>query len=451
MIPVSYKTLGGVIAATIAVACIGVLPTVAQESSSAISKEERRAELRAELEDIQSQIDQQESKLQSKRQERRSLERDVDILESEIQKAQLKIQKRDITISNLTDEIGTKESRIDELEEKIGNLKESLAELVRKRARIADVSVVEMAFSNQSLSEFFSDIDAVQALNNSMQTSFSELRSSRDRIQDQKASLANQKDQVANARQAIAQEKQKIESKEAEKEELAAVARSEERTYEDVLKQKQQRAQEIRNQLFALRDTAAIPFGKALEHARDVSEATGVRPAFLLAILRQESNLGENVGTCNRPQDPPSKSWRNIMKPSRDIQPFKRITSQLGIDPDSQPLSCPFGNGWGGAMGPAQFIPSTWSLYQDRIANAVGVSVPNPWEPQHAFMASGIYLSDLGANAGTYSAERRAALQYYAGGNWQSPSVQFYGDQVMWKAQDIKNNMIDPILEAEQG
>lgn len=421
----------------------------AQESESNQSKQERRAQLRSELEDIQSEIDAQETKLEAKRQERRSLQRDLEILEAEIQKAQLEVEKKDITLNRLTGQISSKEERIDELQAKSQRLRESLAELVRRRARVDDVSLVSMAFSNESLSEFFKDIDNAQSLNNSMQTKFANLRDTRSQVQAQKADLADRKTQVANVRQSLAAQKQKVEQKEAEKEDLLAVARSEERSYEDVLNQKQQRAQEIRNELFALRDTSAIPFGRALEYARNVSDATGVRPALLLAILRQESNLGQNVGTCNRPQDPPSKSWRNIMKPSRDIQPYKRITADLGLDRNTQPLSCPYGNGWGGAMGPSQFIPSTWAKYENRIANAVGVQTPNPWEPRHAFMATGIYLSDLGAGAGTYSAERRAALQYYAGSNWNSPSVAFYGNQVMQKAQNIKQNMINPIVEAE--
>jgi peptidoglycan hydrolase CwlO-like protein len=423
--------------------------TNAQESNQDQSREERRQQLRSELESIQSEIDQQEQRLQKQRQERRSLERDVSILESEIQKAQLEVRKKDIRLNELTDQIGSKENRIEELTDKSERLKESLAELVRRRARVSDVSLVSMAFSNESLSEFFQDIDNAQSINNSMQNKFAQLRDTRSNVEEQKTNLANRKTEVASVRQSLAAEKQKIERKEAEKEDLLAVARSEERTYQDVLEEKEQRAQQIRNELFALRDTSAIPFGQALEYARNVNDSTGVDPAFLLAILRQESNLGKNVGTCNRPQDPESKSWRNIMKPSRDIQPYKRITNRLGLDPDTQPLSCPYGNGWGGAMGPAQFIPSTWSLYEDRIASAVGVETPNPWEPQHAFMASGIYLSDLGADAGTYNAKRRAALKYYSGSNWRSPSVQFYGDQVMQKAQDIQQNMIDPIVEAE--
>jgi peptidoglycan hydrolase CwlO-like protein len=427
----------------------GFVVNAQSNTNSGADKTERRQELRSELEQVQAEIDNQEQRLNEKRQERRSLERDVEILEAEIEKAQLNIRQKDIRINNLESEIAEKENRIGNLSGQISNLEESLAELVRRRARVSDMSLVTMAFSNQSVSDFFSDIDAVESLNDSIQTRFADLRSTQENLSEEKDSLAEQKTQVASIRQSLAAEKRSIEQKEAEKAELAAIARNEERSYQDVLNEKQQRAQQIRNELFALRDTSAIPFGQALSYARQVENETGVRPAFLLAILRQESNLGENVGTCNRPQDPESKSWRNIMKPSRDIEPYKRITDQLNLDPNTQPLSCPYGNGWGGAMGPSQFIPSTWEAYQNRIANAVDASTPNPWNPEHAFTASGIYLADLGAAAGTYSAERRAALKYYSGSNWQSPSVQFYGDQVMQKAQDIKQNMINPIDAAE--
>lgn len=427
------------------------IPTAARAQQCAdpsLSKQECREKLRSQLQDVQKEIDKQEDKLQKKRQERRSLERDVEILEAEIRKARLKIKKHDIEIRNLSDDIAGKKERIEQLNSKIGRLKESLAQLVRRRARINDMSFVELALSNESVSEFFRDIGVVKSLNSSIQSAFAELRDIRSRVDEKKTKLANRKTQVANARAAIAAQKKKIEAKEAEKEELLAIAKSKERTYKEALEKKKQRAQAIRNRLFSLRNSEAIPFGRALRYARQVEQQTGIRPAFLLAILRQESRLGKNVGTCNRPQDPPSENWRKIMKPSRDIQPYKQLTSKLGLNPDTQPLSCPIGGGWGGAMGPSQFIPSTWMLYEDRIANALGVETPNPWNPKHAFMASGIYLSDLGADSQEYTAERRAAAQYYSGTVDQQGLN--YADSVLSHAQDIKQNMIDPIVEAEQ-
>jgi hypothetical protein len=61
---------------------------------------------------------------------------------------------------------------------------------------------------------------------------------------------------------------------------------------------------------------------------------------MLLAILTQETNLGQNVGTCNRPTDPPNKSYKVIMNP-KDRDYFVQITQELGMDPNATPVSCP--------------------------------------------------------------------------------------------------------------
>ena len=96
-------------------------------------------------------------------------------------------------------------------------------------------------------------------------------------------------------------------------------------------------------------------------------------------------------------------------------------------------------------MGPSQFIPSTWASYEKRIASAAGVSIPDPWIPHDAFFASGLYLADLGADAGGYSAESTAAAKYYAGSNWRKTAGRNYAASVMKHAQNIQENMIDPL------
>jgi membrane-bound lytic murein transglycosylase B len=97
-------------------------------------------------------------------------------------------------------------------------------------------------------------------------------------------------------------------------------------------------------------------------------------------------------------------------------------------------------------MGPSQFIPSTWMLFQARIQAAVG-HAPDPWNPQDAFMASAIYLADLGASSQSSSDERNAACRYYSGRSCDSkaPANSFYGNQVVAKATSIQKDMIDPL------
>jgi len=82
-------------------------------------------------------------------------------------------------------------------------------------------------------------------------------------------------------------------------------------------------------------------------------------------------------------------------------------------------------------MGPAQFIPTTWVLYEKRISEITGNNPPSPWDPKDAFVASALLLKDNGAAARTYQAENRAALKYLAGSNWQKSAYRFYGDDVM--------------------
>jgi membrane-bound lytic murein transglycosylase B len=128
------------------------------------------------------------------------------------------------------------------------------------------------------------------------------------------------------------------------------------------------------------------------------------------------------------------------MKPSRDVQPFLAITKSLGRDPYQTPVSCPFTVGYGGAMGPAQFIPSTWQIFSDRIAAVNGRGIADPWIAEDAFMASAFYLADLGAASQSYTAERNAACRYYSGRSC-SGSNTFYGDQVMAKAKTLQDNI----------
>lgn len=425
------------------------LSVFAQTTEQQVSA--REAELRAQLADIEKQIADQQVVLEDKQQETASIARDIAILTAEISKAKLNIQAKNIVIQQLGSDISVKTGTIGDLETKIEEGKQTLGQLLRQTNQIDQVSVVEMILSNKDLSSFFTELDSFDVLKASINNSFVEIREVKQNTELERQDLTRQRDAETDARKVIEAEKRSIEQKESEKNKLLALSKSQEKSYAAVLSDRKAAAAKIRAALFALRDSAAIPFGEALQYANEAFKKTGVRPAFLLAILTQETNLGENIGTCNRPGDPPEKSWKNIMPGPddnswRDDQTnFLAITSKLGLDPNSMPLSCPWQNGWGGAMGPSQFIPTTWVAYEDRIARALGKSFANPWDPEDAFMASALYLSDLGAGAGTYTAERTAALKYYAGSNWNKAANAFYGNQVMSHAQDIQENMIDPL------
>lgn len=417
----------------------------------------RRAALQQQLDDLEQKIEAQQRILQEKQRERVSLERDVSILDAKIEKARLAIQARDIAIRQLTQEIGQRQSTIGDLNEKLLREKESLAQLLRKTNEIDDVSMVEIILSKKSLADFFEDLDSYQAVKSALKDSFDEIETTKDDTQAEKEALERKRSEEMELRQLQELEAQRIEEQEAEKERILAATKGEERQYQQLISVNEKTAAEIRAELFALRDSKAIPFGEALELAQFASSKTGVRPALILGVLTQETKLGEFLGTGN---------WQADMHPTRDRPLFEAITSTLGLDPNSVPVSKQPGYGWGGAMGPAQFIPSTWACFggyvnvntgdcantsgsmsreqffagpwryeqsRDRIRALTGKASPsNPWNNQDAFMASALLLKDNGADRGGYEAERLAALRYFAGwANADNPSYAFYGDAVM--------------------
>lgn len=426
------------------------LPTFGQLSENL---ERRESELRSELSDIEKEIAIWQKELQQKQNQSASFERDIAILNAKIKEAQATIRARNIEIERLGREINFRLQTIDELDSKIERSKESLSQLIRRTDEAQSFSLVEIVLSNENLSDFLINWDDFESINKALQVSFTEIREAKHQLEIEKERLGVQRNKEVDIRASNEAERRRIEQNEAEQKHLLEINRTQERTYAQIVAERQRKAAQIRAALFALRDTAAIPFGDALRYAEAAQQKTGVRPAFLLAVITQESNMGANIGTCNRPQD--TLKWREIMPGPDDIAKgwskrndqaaYLRITSELGLDPDSMPLSCPWGNGWGGAMGPSQFIPTTWEIYKSKVATALGKPVVSPWDPQDAFMASSIYLGELGAGNGGFTAERTAALRYYAGGNWNKPQNAFYGDQVMAHARRIQEEMIDPL------
>lgn len=366
-----------------------------------------------------------------------SVERDVNILTGEIKQAQLSINRKSLLINNLGTDIELKDQTVTELNSKMERGKEALAQLIKKTNELDHVSLTEVVLAYDNISDFFVNVDTYFSVQDSLEDLFHEIREIRGLTETEKQKLEEKKNAELDLKAEIESQKRTVQVKESEKKSVLAVSRQTEKTYEQILAEKRARAATIRAALFQLRDAEGISFGDALKYAQTASKATGVRAAFILAILKQESDLGKNVGTCNRAGDPPEKKW-NVIMPGpndgswRDDQTiFLAIVKKLGLDPDSTPLSCPAFGGWGGAMGPSQFIPYTWNAYESRVAMAVGVSVPSPWNPEHAFTATAMYVKELGAAAGGYTAEKTAALKYYAGGNWSLPQNQFYGNSVL--------------------
>lgn len=429
----------------------GVINSNISFAQSDLSAEER-AKLEGELRQLEAEIALKEAELAKQKGQTGSIQKDINVLVSDIKRAKLEIQAKNLVISKLSKEITSRESKITNLDQKISSGQDSISDLIRKTRELDNTSVTHVLLSNKTVSEFYHDLDAFEIIKRALSEHVGFVRETKVDTEIEKKNLEKDKNKQVDAKVTIESEKSKVEKNEKEKQKLLSLSKQKESEYQKELAARQKRKNEILSALFKLRDTGPIKFGDALEYAKAASAKTGVRPALILAIITQESNLGANVGTCNKAGQPASKSWRNIMpgpeqvaakKASRDDQTaYLKIVNKLGLDPDTTPLSCPIpGAGWGGAMGPSQFIPTTWAYYEARIAKALGKTAVNPWNPEDAFTATALYMADRGADKGGYSNERNAACKYYSGSackDGRKPPNVFYGNSVMSIAAKIQ-------------
>lgn len=411
---------------------------------------ERRKRLETELQNVERQILQQQVLVENKQLERQSLERDLDILDAEITKVQLGIKARGVAIEQLTEQIGDKEVVIEILTERLGKQRQSLSELIRQTNAVDDYSLIEVLLSNESFSEFFEDFESYRSVNESLKKSLAALEEIKTDTLAQKNSLEEKKLTEAEMKYIQELQKAEVERQEDAKEQILGVTKGEEAAYQHLLESQQKTAAELRAQLFELLGGGGgIPLPQAIELATYAQSKTGVPASLILGVLEQETNIGSHLGSCAYND---IRGDREVMHPDRDQPIFLAIAGILGFDARSRQVSCPITSGgqrvgWGGAMGPSQFIPSTWAIYggitnngngweynksSDAIRSINGGDSPaDPFNNRDAFLATALLLRDNGAN-GTYASDRLAALRYYAGwGGATNPANAFYGDQVM--------------------
>ncbi|MDP2735659.1 MAG: lytic murein transglycosylase [bacterium] len=433
--------------------------------SFAQTPQQERELLEAELRALEEEIAAIEGDITKTQQEKKTLQNQISLLQSQIQKLNLQISQSNLLIGDLQTQIVDTGFSIGKTEEDVEAKKQQLSELLRRLYRENQRSMVEIVLAGPTLSDFFNNLAALQSLQDRNKELLESTIDLSLYLRGQKDKLETEKDQTENFVKIQILQKQESQNLTQQNQQLLQVTQGRETEYQKLLADRQQQAQEIRSRIFELIGVPDAPtFGEAVEIAETIAAQTGVRAAFLLAVLTQESNLGKNVGQCYMTDPATGNGIRistgahvtRVMKPmglsgrKGDVNDFIRITQALGRDSLNTPVSCPIPSvgGYGGAMGPAQFIPTTWALYEARLQSILG-RPGDPWNIKDAFLASALYLADVGATKGgtsqkVYEYEWCAAVSYFSGNCSLSNQIryEFYGDSVMAIAaryeQDIK-------------
>lgn len=149
-----------------------------------------------------------------------------------------------------------------------------------------------------------------------------------------------------------------------------------------------------------------------------------------LAVLRVESREGRRIGTG---------IYHSDMKPS-EKEEFLSLCLRLGIDPETTPVSKKPYYGWGGAMGPEQFMPKTWAACEPDVCLMANQKFVSPYNLKHAIFATASKLVASGVASSGSDTEKRAVMRYFAGKNYDKPGYQFYWRRIKEELEKIRAN-----------
>lgn len=407
-------------------------------------REEERRALEVQLADLENQINQYEKTIASYKKQGSTLKAEIGRLNAQIAKLNLQIKAINLSLARLDGEISSTQSKIQETEASIDQNKDAIGKLLQDLYEREDTGLIELLLANPRFSDFFGTVNNLLLVQDSLRIALGKVTAFRDELFDQKEALSVQRADTQALKAYQDAQRQAIRKTTTEKDNLLQVTKGQEAKYQAILKETRETAAEIRSRIFRLLGGGELPFGEAVKFAQFAERATGVRAALILAVLTQESAIdsviGRNLGRCYY-----DTAWNNLegrVMRTPQAALFEEIMKELNLNPKTTPVSCPINRDgyYGGAMGPAQFMPSTWKIYEDRVSQITGGTPASPFNNADAFTATALYLKDSGAANATLADERIAAARYYAGGNYRR-HIWGYGDSVVRRAESFQNDI----------
>ena len=412
--------------------CLVVL-FLASDVSLAAQNDAQQQDLKTKINILRNQIQEDQKQINAKGQQEETIQGDIADLEKDIAKIQLEIQETQLVVQSLDLEIADKEAGIAAMQKEVDAKKKVLAQFMQELYENGNATPVELALGNNTFSDYFFQADSLDSFQERTREIYDQFVYLREGIKKEREDLLSQKEEQMNLKAMQNDQQNALDSQEQAKNSLLSKTKNDKQALSDQMG----KLQDQLNALQALGEP--INIDEAISAAKYASGFTHVAPEFLLGVLRVESGLGTNVGGGRYKTDMNPVQWDT----------FKKICGELGIDPNSVPVSrracynsdakdgC---GGWGGAMGPGQFMPTTWLGYKSKVEKVTGEIPANPWDLKDSLVAMGLKLAAVdGVTAGDQAAWAKAAAMYLAGGAWENYS--WYSDRVLSYADGFRKIM----------
>ncbi len=368
--------------------------------------------------DLTKKKDKLEKKISKETKKLKAAQERLTTVKKSLATTQWRVSRTEDELERIAQEIAQREERMKQLRTQLDFQKEVLKRTVREMYSVQSASPVERVAAPQRSMQY----DRLGALRDRAMTAMRQISAMQARIAAIRAELAAQREK-----------KEAVLAEQKRQREALAVAKA------DAAREYRRRAAtlaELKRELAAVQSKLSSLLGRKVnakdivDAARIASKATGVRKDFLLGELVVETSLGTYTGGC---------TYKKTRMRDADKVALKKIAKALDINYKKVKLSCAPGFGYGGAMGVAQFMPTTWLAYERRIAAATGHNPPDPWNLTDGVMAMALYLKDKGA--GKKKGEFDAARRYYCGSPrspWWNTKCRDYARKVLYWADNYE-------------
>ena len=356
--------------------------------------------------------------------------KDINKVQDRIEKENKHLGQSQVNLSITQKQINSTTNKINQTETEISRKEMELENLKNK------IELNKKILTAYTQEMYFSDQDISWVLNFGSQN-FSQYFQNFDQVLNAKEKILAIMEDIKKDKKYAEIVKEKLAIKKKEHQKLLIIKQSQKNAIVSNINETKITISQLQAKMSKLRSTlskflgASYNMNDVVEAVKYADKKTGVRKEFLFAMLDKETDLGRFTGGCyySKGKNPVKKHMKTV-----DKNEFLDLMDELGYGKNDKKLSCWPGYGYGGAMGIAQFMPSTWIGYKSSIASRTGNKPANPWRLKDGVIGMALKLKAAGASK--KSREHYAAKVYYCGGSsspyWNTKCEAYADTVVSW-------------------
>ncbi len=218
---------------------------VSAQSSELTKLQQDIADRGNRLAEIEKEIARYEAELQEVGAERQTLQKAINQLNLERKKVEAEIAKTETQISSTDLEINKLILEISRTERDIAANESAISEIIRSEYKADGETMVEMLLQNNKLSDFWTTLEAQEALRRSLTGKVSVLNNLKTVLSDKREESTEKRSSLLSLKNQYSDQNTVLTNNQAERSELLVATKNEEKKYQQILTEKQQAREQI--------------------------------------------------------------------------------------------------------------------------------------------------------------------------------------------------------------